>query len=364
MEYDCTTATLSIRDKVAFFLNFKLFVKTVVMFLARKINSLLSFFGLTIVDKSVLYDWQKGEVATSQDLQLPAGAFEYLNTENPRLQELRRRYSVFQDNASIPVVWTDEYVQSYGLQSFRGDNCYVWQTRDPNCAEINYCLTAYYAQKIDTLGLLDKNCEDGLFGVHTYTVDSRCISRDLLDSTVELHFLEKHLGLSQFEELRILDIGAGYGRLAYRTVNAFSNVSSYLCTDAVPESTFLSEYHVKFRALENKVTVVPLDEIEKRLQNQTIDLAVNIHSFSECTLEAIEWWLDILAGARVKHLFIVPNASDHKGEKLALNSGEDFSSLVEKYGYKLKIKAPKYEDPMVQQYGVSPTHYYLYQLES
>jgi SAM-dependent methyltransferase len=334
------------------------------MLLTRKINALLSLLDLSLVRKSVLYDWQTGEIAPKQDVSLPDGADKYLTVDNPRLQELRSRYSTFQVKASIPIVWTDEYVQSYGLQSFRGDNCYVWQTRDPNCAEINYCLTAYYAKTIDSLGLLTQNSEDGLFGVHTYKVDSRRISRDLLDSTVELNFLEKHLKLSKIEDLKILDIGAGYGRLAYRTANAFPNVSRYLCTDAVPESTFLSEYHVKFRGVEDTVTVVPLDEVEKQLQGQEIDIAVNIHSFSECSLEAIEWWLSLLAAAEIRHLFIVPNASDHGGEKLALNSGEDFSTLVEKYGYKLQIKAPKYEDPMVQQYGVSPTYYYLYQLES
>ena len=126
----------------------------------------------------------------------------------------------------------------------------------------------------------------------------------------------------------------------------------------------MSEYHLKFRGLEDKVTVVPLDEIEKKLQEQKIDLAVNIHSFSECSLEAIEWWLSLLAAEKVKNLFIVPNASDHGGDKLALNSGEDFSILVEKYGYRLQVKAPKYEDPMVQKYGVSPTYYYLFELES
>ncbi len=334
------------------------------MFLTRKLNSLLSLIDLSIVRKSVLYGWQTGEVETKQDVLLPDGAETYLTATNPRLQELRQRYATFQAQASMAIVWTDEYVQSYGLQSFRGDNCYVWQTRDPNCAEINYCLTAYYVKTIDSLGVLEKNSEDGLFGVHTYTVDLRVFSRDLLDSTVELNFLEKHLQLSHIDDLTILDIGAGYGRLAYRTANTFPNVSRYLCTDAVPESTFLSEYHLKFRGLEDKVTVVPLDEIEKKLQEQKIDLAVNIHSFSECSLEAIEWWLSLLAAEKVKNLFIVPNASDHGGDKLALNSGEDFSILVEKYGYRLQVKAPKYEDPMVQKYGVSPTYYYLFELES
>ncbi|MDO8948591.1 MAG: putative sugar O-methyltransferase [Desulfocapsaceae bacterium] len=332
------------------------------MFFTRIVNSLLSRLGLRIVKESILYDWQTGKTGKSQELCLPDGGAEYLNIDNSRLQELRQRYSQFQLKASLPIVWTDEYVQSYDLQSFRGDNCYVWQTKDPNCDEINYCLTAYYVKAIDSLGLLQKNNEDGLFGVYTYTVNSQIVSRDLLDSVIELNFLEKHLKLSQINDLKIIDIGAGYGRLAYRAANSFSNLKTYLCTDAVPESTFLSEYHSKFRHIEDRVSVIPLDNIAERLQEQQIDLAVNIHSFSECSLEAIDWWLALLSVNQVKHLFIVPNAAGHGGEKLALNNGVDFSAVIEKYGYKLQCKSPKYEDPLVQKFGVSPTFFYLYQL--
>jgi len=332
------------------------------MSLTRKVNSLLAAFDLQLVNRSVLYDWQKGEKPRSPEPTLPDGAASYLVPDNQRLQELRQRYDRFQTAVSIPIVWTDDYVQSYGLQYFRGDNCYVWQTQDPNCDEINYCLTTYYVKAIDRLGFLGQNSEDGLFGAHAWTIDSRTISRDLLDSMIELCFLEEHLGLSAVSGLTVLDIGAGYGRLAHRAACSLPGLAKYLCTDAVPESTFLSEYYTRFRGLGERVAVVPLDEITDRMAEQKIDLAVNIHSFSECSLEAIEWWLKLLAANRVKHLFIAPNASDHGGTRLALNSGEDFSFLVEKYGYRLMVRSPKYGDPLVQKYGVSPTYYYLYQL--
>jgi hypothetical protein len=333
------------------------------MSLGRKINSLLAIFGLNIVKTSMLYDWQKGGVHSQQEVQLPHGAVDYLHSENPRLLELRSRYAAFQENVSIPLVWTDDYAQSYALKSFRGDNCYVWQIADQNCAEINYCLTAYYTDAVDSLGVLQKNSEDSLFGVHAYKVNEKKISRDLLDSTLELNFLEKHLALSTITNLTILDIGAGYGRLACRTTNTLSNISKYICADAVPESTFLCEYHIRFRELDDKVAVVPLDEIEEQLQSQKIDLAVNIHSFSECSLEAIQWWLKLLVDNKVKYLFIVPNASDHGGEKIALNNGDDFSFLLQKYSYKLLVQSPKYHDPVVQKYGISPTWYFLFELQ-
>ncbi len=332
------------------------------MSLTRIVNNLLSVLGFRIVRKNLLYDWQTGEGNNTPALRLPEGGFEYLSIDNPRLQQLRQDYSQFQSKVSVPIVWTDEYAQSFSLRSFRGDNCYVWQTKDPNCDEINYCLTTYFVKAIDTHDFLQKNTEDGLFGVYTYTVNSQLVSRDLLDSVLELSFLEKQLCLSQISNLKILDIGAGYGRLAFRAVTALPNLTTYLCADAVPESTFLSEYHVRFRHLEDRVVVVPLDQITERLQEQHIDLAVNIHSFSECTLDAIDWWLSLLAANKVKYFFIVPNAADHGGKMLALNNGVDFSFVIEKYGYRLHCKSPKYEDPLVQKYGVSPTYYYLYQL--
>ncbi len=330
------------------------------MSVLRIVNRFLSNFDICLARRSMLYSWQTGDVVKVPKTSLPEGADEYLVTENPRLRELKARYMDFQSGASIAIVWTDEYVQSYDLQSFRGDNCYVWQTGDPNCAEINYCLTTFYVEKIDLLGVLEKSCEDGLFGVRTYTVGSRCVSRDLLDSALELNFLEKELSLSEIADLNILDIGAGYGRLAQRTENTFANLRKYICTDAVPESTFISEYHMQYRGLAGRVIVVPLDEIEKRLEEDDITLAVNIHSFSECSLDAIEWWISLVAAAGIPYFFIIPNASDHGGEKLALNSGEDFLYLLEKYGYKLLCKTPKYGDSMVQRYGVSPTYYYLF----
>ena len=46
------------------------------------------------------------------------------------------------------------------------------------------------------------------------------------------------------------------------------NIAEYLCTDAVPVSTFLSEYYLRFRGLQDRATVVPLDEIEGNIQLQ------------------------------------------------------------------------------------------------
>ena len=58
---------------------------------------------------------------------------------------------------------------------------------------------------------------------------------------------------------------------------------------------------------------------------------------------------------------IVPNAGDHGGELLLTNDRRDIGKVVEKHGYKLIVKEPKFEDPVVQKYAINPTYYYLFE---
>jgi putative sugar O-methyltransferase len=127
--------------------------------------------------------------------------------------------------------------------------------------------------------------EDGLFGAYTFDFNGeKLVSRDLLDSILEINFLDRHLGLARREGFNLLDVGAGYGRLAHRLATAFPGTMRIYCTDAVSESTFLCEYYLRFRGLADRTEVVPLDEIEARLRTVRIDVATNIHSFSECPM--------------------------------------------------------------------------------
>ena len=174
--------------------------------------------------------------------------------------------------------------------------------------QLAYALTTYYVKSIDQLGLVGKLDEDPLFGNVCFDIDNRLVSRDLLDSILEIYFLEKHLKLSALENPTLLDIGAGYGRLAHRMLNALPNIKQVLCTDAFPVSTFVSEYYLRFRDLGDRAKVVPLDEIEQALWDHPVDIAINIHSFPECRLSAIEWWVSRLAKYGVRYLMIVPNS--------------------------------------------------------
>lgn len=312
-----------------------------------------------------LYEWQKSpqkEKIFNVNTTIPNEAEKYLNKENPFLKELQSAYSKFNEKVTIPLIWNDEHLKPEDIVYFRGDNAYVWQLRGPNMNVLSYALTTFYIKSIDKYGLLGKLKEDESFGNFTFRIDNKVISRDLLDSIAEIYFLDKYLNIYNFKDLRILDIGAGYGRLAYRAVNSLPNIKEYFCTDAVPVSTFISDYYLRFRNVADRAKVIRLDKIEDVLKTVKIDIAINIHSFSECNISAIEWWISLLAKNKVRYLFIVPNSVNLQDESLLTNDAKEFSSIVKKYGYNLIVREPKYTDLIVQTYGINPAYYYLFSL--
>jgi SAM-dependent methyltransferase len=325
--------------------------------IGKKINVVLRPLGVKIVSQKV-----KNTEYSYNKVKLPEGAEDYLNQNNERLLELTKLYKKVDAAVITPSVWNNNHLKSVDLRYFRGDNPFVWQFKDGNF-EPSYTISTYYILSIDSLNLLDKLNEDAEFGIYTFKINNKIVSRDLLDSIIEIYFLEKHLAIFKSRDINLLDIGAGYGRLAYRIVKAFPNVKYYFCTDAIPASTFISEYYLEFRDVIDKAKVVPLHEIEDTIANNPVDIAINVHSFSECTVAAIDWWIHILTKYKIKYLMIVPNPYDiGKGGEILSSSGEDISAILEKYGYHLIIKEPKYLDPIVQKYGVSPTYHYLFEL--
>jgi hypothetical protein len=138
------------------------------------------------------------------------------------------------------------------------------------------------------------------------------------------------------------------------------------CADAIAVSTFISEYYLRFRGVDDRAEVVALDEIEARLADVPIDVAVNVHSFSEIPQAAIKWWIDFLAARGVQYFMIVPNPDNHGGTRLVSTetdgSRADYLPLLSAAGYRLATTEPKYLDREVQEYGVSPTSYHLFEL--
>ena len=293
--------------------------------------------------------------ATGQSLNSVFGA------KLERLQELRRRYATVRLPVAIHSVWgsrsNSESLADVGwggvdLRNFRGHSAYVWDYGSASfeASNLKYFLFTQAVRQKDHLDLLGKLTEDGAFGCSTFDyADVGRVSRDLLDSVVEINFLEDHLGLMKRDDLRVLDVGAGYGRLAHRMLEAHPGIKSYTCVDAVPESTFLCEFYLKHRGLDHRAEIIPLDELNAALQPAGgYNLAINIHSFSECTYAAIEWWLRRIKEVGVRHLLIVPNDPTRFLSLEPDRSHRDYAPLLQEIGFSQIAQEPVFDDPQVQ----------------
>lgn len=248
-------------------------------------------------------------VSHNDEVPLPDGAALTLRRDNPDLLALERAYDELDIAATTHTQWRSGFLRkNLSMAWFRGDNAYVWQFRLlGSAADARTYLSLLDIESRDRLGLLGRLSDDGLFGAWTFRFGGRNpVSRDLLDSVNEINYLDARMGLSEIPNLRVLDIGAGYGRLAHRMSEALPNLMSYDAIDGVAVSTFLCDYYTRFRGLD-KVRVIRLDEHQKLADEY--DVCVNIHSFSECSLDAICWWLDRIAERRIEWVLIVPNTA-------------------------------------------------------
>lgn len=297
---------------------------------------------------------------------LPRGAQEDLRPDHPRLAELRSAYG----QLALPVLsasrWNQEAVAGFlDLRHFRGDTLITWHYRElPRVTRLKYYAYMRYVYDRDRDGLLERLGEDGRFGCWTYAYSGYpLVSRDLLDSVTELTWLERELGLSALERFSVLDIGAGYGRLAHRMAQAYPGLEDYCCVDAIPESTFVCEYYLRHRGVSPPARVVALDRIAEELAPESFDLAVNIHSFSECTREAIGWWLELLRDLRVPRLLLVPNDAEALLSTEADGSRRDFAALLGRVGYRLVKRESVIEDPAVRELMSLEDRFCLFELD-
>lgn len=291
---------------------------------------------------------------------LPIGAAEWLKPDNPRLVALEARYAAMDSRVMTPSVWHRDRLPDEDMIYFRGDNNFIWQRRAPNLNARAYAMVYRHLGALDKDGLLDRLGEDDRFGISLFEVDGRLVSRDLLDSVGEIGFLTRHLDAGA-RPLNLLDIGAGYGRLAWRLEQAFPRARVY-ATDAFARSSFIADYYLRFRGAE-RASVVALDEVESLLAGTAIDVAINVHSFSECTLDAITWWTGLLARHAVRYLMVVPNAGTTRGARCQINGGVDMEAVFARFGYRAAVREPRYCDPAVQRRGIDPVHLHLFELQ-
>lgn len=294
---------------------------------------------------------------------LPPGAEGELTRDNPRLRELREAYARSEIPALAASRWRDEAVRSFlDLRYFRGETLITWHYRElPRITRLKYFLLLRYVEERDPRGLLSELGEDGAFGCWTYSYPGYdLVSRDLLESVNELAFIERELSVSERDRFSVLDIGAGYGRLAHRMTYAYPQLDDYCCVDAVPESSFVCDYYLRHRGCD-RARVVGLHEVDGALEPGAFDLAVNIHSFPEMPFAAVEWWAGQLARLEVPRLLVVPNEPDELLTQEADGSRRDFLPLLEDAGYRLTAREPVIADAAVRELLPLPDQFHLFE---
>jgi len=144
-------------------------------------------------------------------------------------------------------------------------------------------------------------------------------------------------------------------------VSAYPQLEDYCCVDAIPESTFVSDYYLGFRGCKPRARAVPLSAIDAELEPGSFDLAIGVHSFSEIPYAAVEWWVQLLQRLAVPLLFVVPNEPT---ELLTLEPGgerRDFMPVLERAGYRLVTREPALEDPAVRELVRVQDHFHLFE---
>ena len=288
---------------------------------------------------------------------LPKDVVRYLTHTNSRLVELKARYGELR---LFDHSFWELQSRRIDLHRFRGEWNFLaqvdyWQTRQ------KYMMTASYITALDDERFLERLTEDSLFGAITFKVlDDLVVSRDLLDSVLEIRFLVRSLGLTPEGGWTSLDIGAGYGRLAHRLTALFPR-GNVFCVDGVAVSTFLCEFYTRFRGCEGRAHTVPVYETSS-LSNLRFDFATNIHSWSECTLATVRFWLDLLTDLRVRYLFVVPHEAQFLTHETD-GSKVSFLPEIKRHGYGLVRMEAKYADcRLMAAYGLFNAPYALFEL--
>ena len=214
-------------------------------------------------------------------------------------------------------LWTDHHASTIDPARFRAHDQYLEQSAAYPYHELTRWARQYRADWLDAM------TEDGAFGCTVATAaEGKTVSRDLLDSIAELDFLDRYV--PNLATARVLDIGAGYGRLAHR-LTTVSRTCSVVCTDAIDVSRAVCATYLDHRGIPFERAHVTHPDVLNDAGE--FDLACNVHSWSECSLDEVRGWLDWLA-PRVKRIFIVPHTPSF-GTYSAERGGGNGPSYVE-----------------------------------
>jgi hypothetical protein len=176
-----------------------------------------------------------------------------------------------------------------GLPNFCASPLYHDQE---NFTDEDYRALAY---EIKNLELCDEDGKDrdAEFGGRLVETCLGQVTRMWLEAQVEIDFLRRHL--PSLSDCSVLDIGAGYGRLA---VILAPLVRDYTCIEPVKVSLHLCRAYCT--SFGKGIKVIGMGE-----ERPITDLAINIHSWNECDAPDIGYWVSWLVRDKVPFLFTV-----------------------------------------------------------
>jgi len=196
------------------------------------------------------------------------------------------------------------------LPNFCADTIYVEQMSPPE---------SEFKEVLESLG--ERIKADPVAQVRDYQYGARVVdipgfgpvTRMWLDAQVEIDFLRRG-GPKEWmlgnPKPSVFEIGGGYGRLA---VELAPLIGEYLMVDPVPISVQLARVYTQRHAARDPLNIMVANisqyrELKPELVGQ-FDLAINIHSWNECSIQNIAAWVNELRGLKVSYLFTVSHGS-------------------------------------------------------
>ncbi|GLU48701.1 putative sugar O-methyltransferase [Nocardiopsis ansamitocini] len=135
----------------------------------------------------------------------------------------------------------------------------------------------------------------------TVRCNGQTVCMDYLQAVLELDFIA---GRVRMDGLRVLEIGAGYGRTCH-TIMSNHDIADYTIVD-LDNSLALARAYLR-SVLDDgqyeKIVFVPVDTVEEALSHTRFDLCLNIDSFAEMDASTVRNYL-ALVDAHCDHLYV------------------------------------------------------------
>jgi putative sugar O-methyltransferase len=188
---------------------------------------------------------------------------------------------------------------SRNLTTFRStDVNYKLAYWDPRVNGVRYLKTLIYYLaanlSAENWSRLRRIRHRGLGDPISVTYDGESVCLDYLLAVFELEFIEQTLPL---HSLRVLEIGAGYGRTCH-AIMSNHDIASYCIIDLENSLRLAKEY--LSRVLDpgqfEKVTFIPVGEVDDLPETVQFDLCININSFAEMKAETARDYLSFING--------------------------------------------------------------------